>query len=316
MSWSRLREAACVSRIMYRVGFVQLYINLDSKSLDSQSLVTINQMSEIVGNTLKRGHSACVEGCEGDGDGANVGWLATFKEHVEYINDNMGEVVDGGSNDDNLLCEDMNRCKAIIETGKKYPDLEGAANIAHTRLVEYTEEKRRREEEYRRVRGALIIQGGAGAAKSRTALMKKLKKCDYDPKNPNYVVYLFCNREKQFNGTCFGAPVTYDVKDFQGRYLWGWVLHDPTKFAPWGKKEVELFYDLVDSVDCDLKAGKTVIVACFLGANRSKAVCYALNPTNENKPSCDSMERVANGYRNGRDLSIVPLAPLRKHRSN
>jgi len=334
----RVSRVACrVSCVACRVSCVVqvelLYDLVDRVDCDikvytpsSPPLVTTNQMSEIAPPTLKRGHSACVEGCEGDGDGEDEGLRATLSQEVEGffvalqknfedVVNNMGETIDGGSNEDNVLCENMNRCKAIVETGKKYPILQGAINIAHTQLVEYTEEKCRREEQYRRARGALIIQGGVGAARSRTALMKKLKQCDYDPNNPNYVVYLFCSRQNEFNGTCFGALVTHDVKDFEGHYLNGVWLHDPTKFAPWGKKELELFYDLVDAVDGDLKAGKTVVVACFLGANRSKAVCYALNPTNENKPSCDSMERVANGYRNGRDLSIVPLAPLRTHRS-
>jgi len=36
----------------------------------------------------------------------------------------------------------------------------------------------------------------------------------------------------------------------------------------------------------------------------------ALKPTEADGPSCDSVERVAEGYRNGRDMPIVPLAPL------
>lgn len=85
-------------------------------------------------------------------------------------------------------------------------------------------------------------------------------------------------------------------------------MSDPTSKQPWLAPQLTEFYGVVDAVAKALSEGKTVIVACVAGKNRSRAVCYALDDAMD-EPQCDSMADAARGWNKDRDMTIVPLAP-------
>lgn len=157
-----------------------------------------------------------------------------------------------------------------------------------------------------------IIQGGVLFRGGHARQLKaKLDAHRYDCTSDKFAAYLFCNRDGKWEAAALGLQ-TFPWEGHFGSYNITPVrLHDPTPDKPWGKEELEVFYSIVDDVRDQLAAGKIAVVACMMGKNRSKAVLHALNPTPANEPTCDSMRRAAEGYRKGKDLSIVPLKPER-----
>lgn len=155
-----------------------------------------------------------------------------------------------------------------------------------------------------------VIQGGVGK-KVRADLAARLKACDYSKDSPAHRVYLFCNWNKEWDASVFGAPKTSTAGDlFLTTNIVPILLHDPGKGElAWGEDELGTFYDAVDLAKADLDDGKTVIVACVAGKNRSVAMERALTRCADRKPSCDAMERAALGYLRNKDMRIVPLFP-------
>ena len=158
-----------------------------------------------------------------------------------------------------------------------------------------------------------LIQGGV-SQRARKALLKQLAECKYKSNDPNFSVTLFSHWNESWDATPFDGPKTEDPNDFVELNIHAVKIHDPTHTQPWHISELRTFFRIVDKVAKDLRDGKTVIVACVMGKNRSKAVQYALHPTDENKPECTAMLAAAQAYRNN-DESVVPLAPERTSRA-
>ena len=166
-----------------------------------------------------------------------------------------------------------------------------------------------------------VFLGGVGVKSARTALKKQLDAYSYAKDSDRHAVWLFCNRHEEWDGTVFDASLPKTTKDmaaFEGTNIHPVRLCDPTREAPWGEEELGTFYAVVDAVIRAVVSDKRVFVACYAGKNRSVAVKHALAPWAypRTKPGCDSMLRAAEGYRNNRDMSLVPLAPKmgkRKH---
>lgn len=157
----------------------------------------------------------------------------------------------------------------------------------------------------------IVIQGGVGK-KVRAELAARLKACGYSKDSREHKVYLFCNWNKEWDASVFGAlKKKADATDvFLTTNIVPILLHDPGKGElAWGENELQTFYDAVDLAKADLDNGKTVIVACVAGKNRSVAMQRALTSNPHHKPSCDAMERAALGYLRDRDIRIVPLFP-------
>ena len=165
--------------------------------------------------------------------------------------------------------------------------------------------------------GGIVIQGGVGK-KVRAELAARLEACGYSKDSSQHRVYLFCNWNKEWDASVFGASKTDTAGDlFLTTNIVPILLHDPGKGElAWGEDELGTFYDAVDLAKADLDIGKTVIVACVAGKNRSVAMERALTRCTVCKPSCDAMERAALGYLRDKDMGIVPLFPQpskRKH---
>ena len=156
----------------------------------------------------------------------------------------------------------------------------------------------------------IVIQGGVGK-KVRSKLAISLEACGYSKESSKHRVYLFCNWNKEWDGSVFGAPKTITTGElFLTTNIVPILLHDPGKGElAWGEDELQTFYDAVDLAKADLEIGKTVIVACVAGKNRSVAMQRALTRCTVCKPSCDAMERAALGYLRDKDMGIVPLFP-------
>ncbi len=156
------------------------------------------------------------------------------------------------------------------------------------------------------IQGGVLFRGGHARQ-----LQAKLDAHRYDCMSDQFAAYLFCNRAGHWEAAALGLQTFPWEGHFKSYNITPVLLHDPTPDKPWGEKELEVFYSIVDDVRDQLAAGKIAVVACMMGKNRSKAVLHALNPTPANEPTCDSMRRAAEGYRKGKDLSIVPLKPER-----
>lgn len=156
----------------------------------------------------------------------------------------------------------------------------------------------------------IVIQGGVGK-RVRAELAARLEACGYSKDSREHKVYLFCNWNKEWDASVFGAPKKADATDlFLTTNIIPILLHDPGKGElAWGEDELQTFYDAVDLAKADLEIGKTVIVACVAGKNRSVAMQRALTSNPHHKPSCDAMERAALGYLRDKDMRIVPLFP-------
>lgn len=172
-----------------------------------------------------------------------------------------------------------------------------------------------------RMLSEVVSLGGVGLKSARTALKKQLDNSSYAKDSDRHAVWLFCNRNEEWDGTVFDASLpkpTKDMATFEGTNIHPVRLCDPTREVPWGEEELGTFYAVVDAVIRAIVSDKRVFVACYAGRNRSVAVKHALAPWAHprTKPGCDSMLRAAEGYRNNRDMRLVPLAPKmgkRKH---
>jgi hypothetical protein len=162
-----------------------------------------------------------------------------------------------------------------------------------------------------------LIKGGTCGTWA-PVLKAGLKRCGYNFKNTaKFGVVLFGKDggtdAVKFNGKIFDASLRKDagLEDFYCTNILPVNLGDPTPERPWREEELTKFYDVVDVASGWLKQGKTVIVACVAGANRSVGVCRALQPDDHKwpLPTCPSMDAAAAGWRAGRDLKIAPLAP-------
>ena len=163
-----------------------------------------------------------------------------------------------------------------------------------------------------------LAQGGTGGSHKGQILKAALKYHGYDFKDTDKFGVILFGKDGgtdavKFNGKVFDHSLPQDagMEDFEGTNILPVNLGDPTPERPWGEKDLDYYYDAVDVASRWLKAGKTVIVACVAGANRSVGVCRALEPK-EHKwpaPTCPSMDAAAAGWRAGRDLKIAPLAP-------
>ena len=162
------------------------------------------------------------------------------------------------------------------------------------------------DEVWKVIQGGVLFRGGHARR-----LQAKLDAHRYHCTSDKFAAYLFCNRNGEWEAAALGLQTFPWVGHFKSYNIMPVLLHDPTPEHPWREEELGLFYSIVDDVREQLAAGKIAVVACMMGKNRSKAVLYALNPTPANEPTCDSMQRAAEGYRKGKDMSIVPLKPER-----
>ena len=159
---------------------------------------------------------------------------------------------------------------------------------------------------------AKLIQGGVlrtRGCKARDKLHEKLVACGYNCRDGAYSVSLFCDRNLKWHPEVFcGTPATADpMHDLYTTNVYPVRLTDPTPEAPWHETELLCFFRVVDAVAKDLIDGKTVVVACMLGANRSKGVLYALDPREENEPSCPAMLQAAKAYLDNRNASVATV---------
>jgi len=154
------------------------------------------------------------------------------------------------------------------------------------------------------IQGGVLFRGGHARQ-----LKAKLEAHRYTPTSHKFAAYLFCNRDGEWEAAALGLQTFPWEGHFKGYNIVPVRLHDPTPEHPWSENELGLFYSIVDDVREWLAAGKIAVVACMMGMNRSKAVLHALHPTAANEPTCDSMRRAAEGYRNGKAMNIVPLKP-------
>jgi len=154
------------------------------------------------------------------------------------------------------------------------------------------------------IQGGVLFRGGHAQK-----LKAKLEAHRYTNTSHKFAAYLFCNRDGHWEAAALGLQTFQWPCHFDSCNIRPVELHDPTPDKPWDKKALEVFYSIVDDVRDQLAAGKVVVVACMMGMNRSKAVLHALHPTAANEPTCEAMRRAAEGYRNGKDMRIVPLMP-------
>lgn len=163
-----------------------------------------------------------------------------------------------------------------------------------------------------------LVQGATGGSHMGQILKSALKYDGYDFKDTDKFGVILFGKDGgtdavKFNGKVFDSSLPKDagVDDFKGTNIVPVNLGDPTPERPWREEELTKFYDAVDVASGWLKEGKTVIVACVAGANRSVGVCRALEPEEHKWPApmCPSMDAAAAGWRAGRDLKIAPLAP-------
>jgi hypothetical protein len=163
-----------------------------------------------------------------------------------------------------------------------------------------------------------LVQGGTCGSHKGQILKAALKYHGYDFKDTGKFGVILFGKDggtdaANFNGKVFDCSLRKDagVDDFEGTNIVPVNLGDPTPKRPWGVEQLGRFYEVVDLASLWLKQGKTVIVACVAGANRSVGVCRALQPNDSTwpAPACPSMDAAAAGWRAGRDLRIAPLAP-------
>ena len=159
-----------------------------------------------------------------------------------------------------------------------------------------------------------IIQGGVH--RSVVAKLKEqLDACGYKASDPKFYVVLFCDCHGFYDGAPFGLVKSDKESDFEDTNIHPVELNDPTQLKPWDCTQLGAFYKAVGRAHDAVREGKTLVAVCMKGANRSKAVQYALDPKEENLSTCVSMQRAAKGYLANRDLKIVPLGPTRASRS-
>lgn len=164
-----------------------------------------------------------------------------------------------------------------------------------------------------------VIVGGVGKS-ARAALKKRLDSYRYAKDSDEYAVWLFCDRHEAWDGTVFDASLPKETKNmaaFEGTNIHPVRLCDPTRGeGAWGEEELGTFYAVVDAVIRAIVSDKRVFVVCVAGENRSVAVKHAIAPCAypRAEPGCDAMLRAAEGYRNNRDTTLVPLAPKRVKR--
>ena len=160
-----------------------------------------------------------------------------------------------------------------------------------------------------------IVQGGVHS--SVVADLKlKLAACGYTPKDKKFYVVLFHDWHGVWNAKPFGLDLkTEKAKDFEDTNIHPVPLHDPTMLKNWQEAELRTFYAHVEMAKEARARGLQVIAVCMKGENRSKAVQWALDPKDEHLPTCVSMRRAAEGFRDNCDLRIVPLGPPRLSRS-
>ena len=159
-----------------------------------------------------------------------------------------------------------------------------------------------------------IIQGGVHSSVV-AKLKEQLDACGYKADDPKFYVVLFCDWHGFYDGAPFGKAKSDNKSDFKDTNIHPVELHDPTQVDPWDAIQLAAFYKAVDRAHNAVREGKTLVAVCMQGANRSKAVQYALDPKKENLSTCVSMQRAAKGYLANHDLKIVPLGPPRASRS-
>ena len=159
-----------------------------------------------------------------------------------------------------------------------------------------------------------IIQGGVHS-EVVADLEKKLEACEYTPTNPKFFVVLFSDYNYEYDLKPFGLMKTDNAKDLEDTNIHPVPVRDPTILEHWKKEQLGIFYSAVDMAKEAQKQGKKVILVCMKGANRSKAVHWALDHNDDNMPKCESMRRATLGYLDGRNMDITPLGPARGSRS-
>ena len=156
-----------------------------------------------------------------------------------------------------------------------------------------------------------VIQGGTGTAAVRSALKAQLSERGYSKRCNNWKVYLLGKMNDEWDGRAFGHNVvSRDIHEFRSTNIHCVAaLPDPGRGEQaWGEEQLMGFYNLVACVKSDKDNGYKTVVACVAGRNRSVAVKYAIEPEAP-KPVCEAMCRAAEGFRNNRNMDILPLAP-------
>jgi len=177
------------------------------------------------------------------------------------------------------------------------------------------DERARHRAEFDRIGTKEIIQGGV-SPRVRGALKKQLAERNYRKDSKDWRVHLFGNTHGVFDGSVFGAPCSSNMHDFDGTNIHCIHLPDPGRGEnAWDENHLGTFYNLVDCVKSEKLNGYKTVVACVAGKNRSAAVKYAVEPEYNLKPECEAMCCAVEGYHNGRDMGLAPLAPKPPKRS-
>ena len=161
----------------------------------------------------------------------------------------------------------------------------------------------------------VVVQGGVHAS-CVARLKRDLAACGYSPKDPNFMVTLFCDWKGQWDGTPFGLDFkSCSSPDFSETNIRCVKVHDPTRTRRWLADDLCTFYNAIDAADDARANGLKIISVCMKGKHRSKALQWALDPKDAHLPECVVMQAVARGWGNGRDMTLCPLGPARELRS-
>ena len=161
----------------------------------------------------------------------------------------------------------------------------------------------------------VLVQGGVHSSVVAD-LREQLAACGYTPHDKSFYVVFFCDFHGKWNARPFGLDlVTDDIKDFEDTNIHPVSLRDPTMLDNWQESHLRCFYGHVAMAKEAHARGAKLLSVCMKGANRSKALQYALDPQDAHLPRCVAMQAAARGYRNERNLTIAPLGPPRLRRS-
>tara|TARA_B100000787_G_scaffold148951_1_gene120682 strand:+ start:6849 stop:7376 length:528 start_codon:yes stop_codon:yes gene_type:complete len=157
----------------------------------------------------------------------------------------------------------------------------------------------------------MLIQGGTCTLAIHD-LRKQLDALELPPD-----VFVGCPRGKdgEIDATCVGGICTDKYAELDANVEFTFTLNavDPTFTKPWMETDIDAFNEVCDKVKKLHEEGKVVVVTCVGGANRSRAIVYAIDPS-QPPPKCLALQRVAEEYRKEARNNLAPLAPPREMR--
>ncbi len=157
----------------------------------------------------------------------------------------------------------------------------------------------------------MLIQGGTGSL-AIPELRKKLAALAMPPD-----AFVGCphGKDGKIDARCVGGIFTddYTKLDAKVKKTITFNVIDPTHLEPWEKNDIDAFYEVCDAVKKLHEAGDVVVVTCVGGANRSRTIMYAVDPS-QPPPDCVALQKVAEEYRKETRSNLAPLKPPRETR--